>query len=217
MMRKIVLACVMFVLAASSALCDEYDLAGLWDIAGTGFVEKGILRVSLELDGDMTLTTASTQEILNNAVSRDLVSPDLLSGDLRFLTAYDINLKITATNLDINAWSDHIPNGIKIPAPLPAEAPSEEYPYELPIYVYSEGLTYRMTLTSTTSGKVRITGNIQLDDPVGSIEINSDCAFWKHGTPKPRLEEETSSGCDSGIGAFMLVLIFAGVRKIVWN
>ena len=216
MMRRILLACAIIVLFCQSVIADDYDLSGLWHIGGTGFVEKSFVRISLQLDGDMTLTTATTQEIKDNAISRDLVSDDLLSGDLKFLTAYDINLEISATMAEINVWKDHIPNGIRVPVPLPEKAPSNEFPYTLPVALEHEGLTYRVTLTSAVSGKVRITGTVNFDE-VGDVEINSDCAFWKDGTEKPKLEEETSSGCNSGIGELMLLLVIAGVMKIVRN
>ena len=215
-MRRILLACAIIVLFCQSVIADDYDLSGLWHIGGTGFVEKSFVRISLQLDGDMTLTTATTQEIKDNAISRDLVSDDLLSGDLKFLTAYDINLEISATMAEINVWKDHIPNGIRVTVPLPEKAPSNEFPYTLPVALEHEGLTYRVTLTSAVSGKVRITGTVNFDE-VGDVEINSDCAFWKDGTEKPKLEEETSSGCNSGIGELMLLLVIAGVMKIVRN
>lgn len=213
-MRKILLACAIIVLLCQSVIAEDYDVAGLWLIEGSGFVEKSFVRISLELDGDMNLTTATTQEIKDNVISRDLVSDDLLSGDLKFLTAYDINLEIAATMADISVWKDHIPNGIRVPVPLPAEAPSAEFPYTLPVAVQHEGLTYQVTLTSAESGKVRITGIVDFDE-VSGVEINSDCAFWKDGTQKPKLEEETSSGCNSGVGELMLLLVIAGVMKIV--
>ncbi|MBQ7543762.1 MAG: hypothetical protein IJT02_02355 [Synergistaceae bacterium] len=220
MKRKILLAAAAVMLLCSSSIAEDYDISGGWNLAGTGFVEKEFLRVSLELEGDMHLTTSTTQEVLDNAASRDLVrqeypdSPDILSGDLKFLTAYEIDLKITATELDIKAWSDHLPNYIRIPVPLPEMRPSNSHPYELPVYAYNDGLTYRVTLTSTTSGKVRITGYVDLD-VVGKTELNSDCTVWKYGTQRPTLEEETDSGCNSGFGALMMLLLLAGVRGIV--
>lgn len=221
-MKKLLLTCTALLMLCSPLAADNYDISGLWNIAGTGFAEKSFLRVSLALDGNMTLTTSSTQEVLNNAVSADLLrqeypmSADILSKDLRFLTAYDINLKITATNLDIKAWDDHVPNGIRVPVPLPEMRPANNQPYELPVRVVSDTLLCKVTLTSTTSGKVRITGFVDLD-VVGETEINSDCALWLNGTPKPKLEEETSSGCDSGFSSLMLLLVFAGVCKLVRN
>ena len=212
----------MLALLCSDVCAENYDIAGPWNIAGDGFVEKAPLRVTLELTGNMTLRTASTQEILDS-VSADLVrqqypeSPDILSRDLRFLTSYDINLKNTATNLGIKAWNDHLPNGIRIPSPLPEMKPSKEYPYELPVYGYNDGLTYKVTLTSDVSGKVRITGFVNFD-VIGKTEINSDCAVWKAGTPKPKLEEETNSGCNSGFSLLiMLLLAILGVKKFVRN
>ncbi|MBQ7215843.1 MAG: hypothetical protein IJS39_07640 [Synergistaceae bacterium] len=225
MMKKLLLACMILVMGSVSAIGEEYDISGLWNIEGEGFAEKSFVRVSLALDGDMTLTTASTQEVLDNAVSQDLVRQeyadraDILSGDVRFLTGYDIHLKITATNLDISAWSDHLPNGIRIPVPLPTEIPSASYPYELPVQANIDGLNYKVTLTSAVSGKVRITGYADFD-VIGSTEINSECLVWKNGTPKPQSDGSSSSGCDSGflgLYAVMMPVIFAGVKKLVRN
>ncbi len=225
MTKKILLACMIVVLGSVSAIGEEYDISGFWYIEGDGFVEKEFVRVSLELDGYMLLTTASTQEILDDAVSRDLVRQeyadraDILSGDVRFLTGYDIDLTITATNLNIRAWSDHIPNGIRIPVPLPTQIPSASYPYELPVQPRVDGLTCKITLTSATSGIVKITGYIDLD-VVGETEINSECLIWKRGTTKPQSDGESSSGCDtgnSGLYAVMMLVIFAGVKKFVRN
>lgn len=221
MLRKILFAVIILGLWSSSVYAEKYDIAGFWNIGGDGFVEKAPLRVSLELTGNITLRTASSQEV-RESISADLVRkqypeiPDILSKDLRFLTSYDINLKITTTNLDIKAWNDHVPNGIRIPSPLPEMKPSKEYPYELPIYGYNDGLTYKVTLTSDVSGKVRITGFVDFDI-IGKTEINSDCAVWMAGTPKPKLEEETNSGCNTGFSAFMILLVFAGVKKFVRN
>ena len=211
----LLLACVI-VLCCSSLRAEDYDIAGLWNIYGTGFVEKSFVRVSLELTGDMTLTTATSEEISNDIISRDLVSKDLLNKNTRFLTAYDINLKISATELEIEAWDDHIPNGIRVPVPLPEMRPTNNDPYVVPISLEHEGLNYQVTLTSTESGKVRITGFVEMD-VIGEVEINSDCALWKSGTQRPSLEEETSSGCNSGFGALMITLLAGVVMKIVRN
>ena len=224
MMKKFLLACMILVMGSVSAIGEEYDVSGLWNIEGEGFAEKSFVRVSMALEGNMTLTTASTQEILNDAVSRDLVRQeyadraDILSGDVRFLTGYDIHLKITVTNLDISAWSNYIPNGIRIPVPLPTEIPSASYPYELPVQANVDGLNYRFTLTSAVSGKVRITGYVDFD-VIGSTEINSECLVWKNGTPKPQSDGSSSSGCDVGFsGMFaVMMIVFAGVMKLVRN
>ena len=214
-MKKLLLVFAVLGMFCAWAGAESYDISGLWNIKGTGFVEKSFVRVSLELTGDMTLTTATSEEISNDIISRDLVSKDLLSGDTVFLTAYDINLKITATGMNIRAWQDHIPNGIRVPVPLPETHPTKELPYTLPIAVNHEGLTYQVTLTGSDSGKVRITGFIEMD-VIGEVEINSDCALWKSGTRMPALEEETSSGCNSGFGA-ILILLAGMVMKIVRN
>ena len=216
MIRKFLLACMIVVLGTVSAIGDEYDISGLWNIHGTGFVEKGVVRVSLTLNGNMTLTTASTAEILNNAVSRDLVDSDLLSGDLRFLTGYEGNLRVDATGLSISVWDDELHNGIRIPVALPAAIPTEDYPYVLPVFVTENGLNYTVTLVSSQAGKLRVHGFTDFGE-LKDAELNADATVWKHGTPMPNLDSETSSGCDNGISAVMLLIVFAGVKKFVRN
>ena len=216
MIRKFLLACMIVVLGTVSAIGDEYDISGLWNIHGTGFVEKGVVRVSLTLNGNMTLTTASTAEILNNAVSRDLVDSSLLSGDLQFLTGYEGNLRVDATGLSISVWDDTLHNGIRIPVPLPASIPTEDYPYVLPVFVTENGLNYTVTLVSSQAGKLRVHGFTDFGE-LKDAELNADATVWKHGTPMPNLDSETSSGCDNGFSAVMLLIVFAGVKKFVRN
>ena len=208
-MRKILLACLVLLLCSASVCGEEYDISGYWNIKGQGFAEKSFVRVSLSLTGILQLKTSTAQE-----VARDFTGYDVASVDARFLTSYDIYLRIDATGIDIKAWEDNIPNGINIPVPLPEMRPTLNDPYTLPISVSSEGLTYSVTLTSTESGKVRITGYVDLDT-IGSTEINSDCALWKFGTPMPEFESETSSGCSSGFGAWVIALVLLGVCKNV--
>ena len=219
MIRKFLLACMILAVGTVSAIGDEYDISGLWDIHGTGFVEKGVVRISLTLNGNMTLTTATTAEILNNAVSRDLVDSNLLSGDLQFLTGCDGSLRVDATGLSIGVWNDTLPNGIKIPVPLPAKVPTKDSPYVLPVFVTDNGLNYTVTLVSSQAGKVRVHGFTDFGE-LKDAEVNADATVWKHGTPMPELDKETSSGCDSGIfglSAVMLLMVFAGVKKFVRN
>ena len=216
-MRKFLVVCAaVMMICSSAAVAEDYDVSGLWNIRGTGFVEKGFVRVSLVLNGDITLTTATTAEVVNNTVSRDLVDSDLLSGDLQFLTGYEGNLRVDATGFSIKVWEDILPNGIRVPVALPETTPTEEYPYVLPVKVTQKGLTYRVTLTSTESGKLRINGITDFGE-LKDAELNADCTVWKYGTPMPALEEETSSGCNSCFSALMLLVIFAGGKKIVRN
>ncbi len=214
--RFLVVCAAVMMICSSAAVADDYDISGGWNIRGTGFVEKGVVRVSLTLNGDMNLTTATTAEILNNSVSRDLVDSDLLSGDLKFLTGYEGNLRVDATGLSISVWEDALPNGIRVPVALPEVSPTVNEPCTLPVRVTSNGLNYRVTLTSTESGKLRINGITDFGE-LKDAELNADCTVWKHGTPMPALDEETSSGCNSGFSALMLLFVFAGVKKIVRN
>ena len=207
--RKILLACFVLLLCSATVCGEEYDISGLWNIKGQGFAEKSFVRVKLSLSGNMTLKTSTAQE-----VAQRFTGYDANNVDARFLTSYDINLRIDATGIDIKAWEDNIPNGIEIPVPLPEMRPTVNEPYTLPVSLSSQGLTYTFTLTSTESGKVRITGYVDLDT-IGVTEINTDCALWKYGTPMPAFESETSSGCDSGFGAWVIALLLLGVRKNV--
>ena len=216
MMRRILLACVVVMIGCSSVTADDYDISGLWNVRGTGFVEKGVVRVSLTMNGDMTLTTATPAEIVNNIVSRDLVDSNLLGGNLKFLTAYSANLRVDATQLDIKMWEDNLQNNVRIPVPLSEKKPTDNEPYNLPVTVTQNGLNFRVTLTSAESGKLRVTGITDFGE-LKDAEINADCTVWKYGTPMPLLEKETSSGCNSGLSALMLLLMFVGVRKLVWN
>lgn len=220
-MKRLVTALMMILLSCSSIAAEEYDISGLWYIKGTGFAEKSFVRISMELIGDMTLTTSKVSELsgdIINVLSEDaetLISRDNLDEKLNALTGYEINLKINAmTNagFDIRAWSDHLPNYIRIPIIFPELRPTLSKPFTLPA-VSKDGLSYQVTFTSTTSGKVRIRGYVDFD-VVGSTEINSDCEIWKSGTPEPGTDEETKSGCNSGIGILAAILSL-GVCMIV--
>ena len=119
-----------------------------------------------------------------------------------------------AMNVAISKWGNSI--GIRIPVIFPAQVPSAEFPYELPV-VSDNGMRYTVTFTSMESGKVRITGYVDFE-VVGNTEINSDCALWKDGTQQPALASETKSGCDSGFGVMaVMMVILAGVSKFVWD
>lgn len=203
---------------------EEYDISGLWNISGTGFAEKSFVRSSLVLTGDLNIQVQSVYEISNditNLISGEeeinflVHSSDSLSSDLKAITSYDINLKVTATELDIKAWEGRIENGIKIPVLLPEMRPSNNNPYVLPAVSY-DGLTYQVTFTSTTSGTVSIKGYIDLD-VVGNTELNSICAIWKKGTEEPEDSKNGSSGCNFGFNYLCLAVMILGGFKFVRN
>ena len=220
--RKLLLALILVTLARSSISADEYDeyiIPGKWNIKGKGFGEYSPVRLQLKLYGDMDLTTSAVSELDTEAIiSDDQTLPlDLLhlDGNMRALTGYTIHLQLNLTGASIKAWDEDFPNYIRIPILLPNMRPTANNPFVLPS-VNLEKFRYKVSFTSTTTGKIRINGYTDVDN-LGRCEINADCAIWKDGYPEPALEEETSSGCDSGISSLMLLLVFAGVRKFVRN
>ena len=191
MMRRIKFPLVLGALAivmclVPVALADEtWDPEGRWLIEGGGYGEKSFLRLQLSLNGTMDIHTA-------------------LSGDVRVITGYDISMRLDTSRADVKTWTEDIHERLHIPAPLPELRPTVNEPFTLPP-VSAEGLTYRVTLTSTTSGTVDIYGTIDLD-VLGDTEINSVSAVWKQGTKKPDVED-LESGCNAGTfpGALLLL------------
>ena len=222
MTRKILLACLILLLSVSSLSAEsDFDLSGLWHIYGEGFAEKGFVRVSLELSGNMQLTTQTIEEIspdLKEIISDDLtlkVDPahdKWLKSDMNALTGYEVYLKLTATQLDIKAGEEYLPNGIKIPVLIPDIRPSVDDPFRLPAVSY-DGLKYELIITGVDSGVLNLTGYIDVDT-VGECELNTECMVWRDGSSRPSGEGK-SSGCNSGWGIFALMLI--GVIKFVRN
>ena len=184
------------VAAALLALCGSirpaaaepvsYDIAGRWLMQGEGFGEKSPVRIQLTLDGYLDLHT------------------DVVGGQ-RCITGYDLWLRIDATRLTIKTWSERYSETLKVPVPLPELRPTLNKPFVLPEVRTKEGLTYKVTLTSVSSGKVDIYGVIDLD-VVGSTEINSESIVWKEGTSKPDTKQ-LLSGCGIGSGAGFLLLL----------
>lgn len=170
-----------------------FDMTGKWLLEGGGYAEKGILRVELKVDGYMDLLTKT-------------------EGDTRYVTGYLLKAKLNASKLGINAWdySDNVT--LKTPIPVPDLEPTLNKPFELPA-VTVDGLTYKITFTSTASGSVKIYGNLDVDK-VGNVEINSESAIWKEGTEKPYIKDE-SSGCNAGVLPLLAVLfLFPRMLKI---
>ena len=220
MMKKFLCACLIILCACNVLNAEDYDISGNWLVHGEGFVEKSFVRSSLELNGNMTLTTRTLREIsrdiqaliIDNETVTDL-SNELLDSDMRALTEYNIHIRLDATTLDIKAWEEYLLNGIKIPVLLPEMRPTNNNPFILPAVTY-DGLTYQVTFTSINSGTVKITGYIDVD-LVGSCEVNSDSSIWKEGTNEPA-RSSSKSGCNSGMGIFACVLLLlAGVLKFV--
>ena len=78
--------------------------------------------------------------------------------------------------------------------------------FYLPPVKTKEGLTYKVMLTSVTSGKVDIYGTIDLD-VIGRTEIQSTSAIWKEGTERPGIEDvQSGCGIGPGLGAMFLLV-----------
>ena len=218
-MKKFLCACLITLCACNILNAEDYDISGNWLVHGEGFVEKSFVRSSLELEGNMTLTTRTLREIsrdiqaliIDNQTVTDL-SNELLDSDMKALTDYNIHIRLDATELNIKAWEEYLLNGINIPVLLPEMRPTNNNPFTLPAVTY-EGLTYQVTFTGIDSGTVKITGYIDVD-LVGDCEVNSDSSIWREGTSEPA-RSSSSSGCNSGMGIFAFALLLTGVLKFV--
>ena len=164
----------------------SYDIAGRWLIEGEGYGEKRV-RVQLTLDGTMDVQTGVVE-------------------GRRCVTGYDLWLRVDASRLNIKAWTERYRETLRVPVPLPDLQPTLSEPFSLPPVRTKEGLTYKVTLTSATSGTVDIYGIIDLD-VVGATEINSAGVVWKEGTQKPGTRD-LLSGCrvGTGLGAMFLLI-----------
>ena len=191
------LACL---LAPGACFADgvSWNVSGRWLLDGDGFAEKSFVRVSLHAEGDAELYT-------------------VVSGDLWYISGYIADVRLTASSLGINTWSDHMEETFSDRIPLPADLnPSVDDPFELPPVTTENGLTYKVTLTSRTGGKVAISGTTDMGS-AGSVTVDSDSAIWKEGTPKPDIDTNKDSGCAAGQPgmAGLLVLLpflFCGFR-----
>ncbi|MBQ6772839.1 MAG: hypothetical protein IJP48_02130 [Synergistaceae bacterium] len=227
MLRKIFIALLIMLLSCAviNADSEEYDLAGHWNMKGGGFAKKSFVKSSLELTGSMNLATETLRDISNditqiisNEVTINIndIDSDILDSDMKALTEYDINLKLTATELNIKAWQEYLSNGIKIPVLIPDRMPAGEYNLTLPAVNY-EKLKYQVTFTSASSGIVIISGYIDVD-VIGECEVYSETSIWKDGTSNPGNSSSAKGGCNSGFGLWLIMpLILSGVIKRVWN
>lgn len=163
----------------------SYDVAGRWLIRGNGFGKKTV-SVELKLEGLLDL---QTKEIDGK----------------RHISGYDLWMRIDASRLKIKAWQETYREELSIPMPLPELRPTLNSPLILPAVKTREGLIYQVTLTSVTSGTVKIYGTIDLD-VVGKTEIDSNSKIWKEGTPPPDIEDLTK-GCGVGLGVGPLLLL----------
>ena len=145
------LAVALLALPAAAA----WDAGGRWLIKGTGYGEKSSVRLRLALNGYMDIKTAT-------------------SGDVRFMTGYDLNMRLDTSQVGVKTWTEEIHETLRVPVLLPSLDPTVNEPFRLPA-VRAEGLTYVVTLTSATSGTVDIYGTIDLD-VLGRTEVNSKSA-----------------------------------------
>ena len=163
-----------------------YDVSGQWLMDGIGYGEKAFVRLRLSLDGTLDIYTSAGAE------------------GRRSITGYDIKLRIDTSRADIKTWTDYSEERLHVSIPLPELRPTMNDPFELPPVRTSDGLIYQVTLTSVSSGKVRIYGYIDLD-VIGSTEINSESVIWKQGTTKPDQNRDLESGCGLGLGGALLL------------
>ena len=115
--------------------------------------------------------------------------------------------------MNIKAWTERYSETLRIPVPLPELRPTLSNPFYLPPVKTKEGLTYKVMLTSVTSGKVDIYGTIDLD-VIGRTKIQSNSAIWKEGTKKPGLED-MQSGCGLGLGMGTMLLLVPPLLPLV--
>lgn len=217
-MKRFIAVCIILLSMCVAIDAEEYDISGQWNIQGHGFAKR-VIKVNADIDGYMMLYTATAAQISDDLrelisqglMSEDILSGDVLSSDLRFLTGYDIHLELDLTRLNIGVWEQDIPNGMKIPAPLPEMRPSNSEPYRLigvNIDNAEQNMNYSIILTSINSGVIKINGIIKNVQYAGNIEIDSDSYVWKFGTIRPSFAEDKSdSGCNSGLGIFALALV----------
>lgn len=218
----LLLSCTAIANSAVNSESEEYDLAGTWHMEGGGFVKKSFVKSSLELTGSMILVTEKLRDISDDidqiiidetAVNIEDVDEYFLDSDMKALTEYYINLELTATELEIRAWRDSFPNGIKIPVLIPDKMPAGDYNLTLPPITYDK-LTYQVTFNSASSGTVIISGYLDIGI-VGECEIYSETSIWKDGSTKTGNPGGAKGGCNSGFGLviIMLLIFFRSDKK----
>ena len=187
--KSLLFALLLMVFAVPVQAAD-YRIGGTWLTEGGGFIEKGVLRVSLTDSGWLEVITT-------------------YEDGLETITGYEVYGKLDASKLGVNAWSYQ--NTITLGTPIPVRDfnPSMSDPFKLPAITVDD-LTYTLELTSVTSGTLKLRGYVDID-VVGRCEVNADNAIWKQGTTKPDIPD-SESGCNVG-GALPLVLL--GVAAVV--
>ena len=213
-MKKLFFALIFVISFCSLSNAEDTITPGKWNIYGQGFIEKDFVRLKLGLEGEMNLDIKNVEDVEDEVMAltdgNEIIFRQLVSNDMKALTSYDIKLELTLTGAEISAWSEHLPNTLKIPVLLPEKIPTEEYPFELPT-ITKDKLSYTLKFTSSSSGVLRVEGYIDVDT-VGECEVKTDCTVWNSAVEKmPALSSDTSSGCNSGMEFFVLALIFFGI------
>ena len=221
-MKKCLL-CVMIMMMSVTA--EGYGtFSGKWNIYGEGFAEKSFVRTQLELNGDMNVSACSFSDLpadVVNVVSDDwetVISRDEIGGLYTLfdcLTGLSMNLRVYASSLGVNVYEENNPNEITAPYLFLDIIPSLDEPLELPDINLGR-MNLRLTLTSESAGKIWLRGIVNTSY-LGEIEINTECVIWKDGTERPSFSGGGSSGCDSGMNVFALMILLLGVRKFVRN
>lgn len=221
-MKKFLL-CVMIVMMSVTA--EGYGtFSGEWNIYGEGFAEKSFIRTRLEINGDMNISACSLSDLPANVVNvmsddwETVMSRDEVTGLYEFfdcLTGLSMNLSVYASSLGMKVYEENNPNEITTPYLFLDLIPSLSEPLELPDLKMGR-MTLRLSLTSETSGRIWIRGNVNTSY-LGEVELNTECVLWKKGTERPSFSSGGKSGCDSGMSIFALMILFLGVRKFVRN
>jgi len=164
--------------AAPSAASAWFDPHGWWELEGEGYAERNSLRADLYVWGDLLIQTS-------------------YRGGERYVTDYDVWVTLDSPRLNINFWEFSAGITFLYPIRIPDVPPTLRNPFRLPP-ITKDGLTYDVEFTSATSGTIWIYGYVS-----GRVLVDSLSFVLKADTHPFRGK---GSGCNTGIGAFGLVL-----------
>ena len=178
--RALLCAGLLFVFLFAGALPAraEYDIAGRWQMQGTGYGDKSGVRTELELRGYLDIRT------------------QIVDGQ-RCVSGYNMKIRIDASKLNIKVWDKTSTEELRIPVPLPELRPTMSNPFNLPPVKTKDGLIYEVILQSVSSGLVKIYGTLDLDI-IGVTKFDSNSVIWKEGTERPADYKDMRSGCSLG-------------------
>ena len=215
MSKKIFCLVFIFLLVLAPSSPADVIESGRWNIYGQGWTEKEFVRIAFTAEGYLNLQCVSLDKIdstvkilqsLDKYISRDLVE-----GNVTVVKSCDIDLSIYATDWGLKVDQDYSPNILDYPLLLPKNPPTASYPFVFPSKSL-DNLTCTISLTSETSGKLRIKGYVDVDT-IGNCEINIDSAIWKQNTERPAMDSSTGSGCNSGWNLLSVLLIMIFLKK----